>query len=151
VRAYDLGGRQRDIWSDYLVSSGCVVFVVDASDPERFAESKAELDVRLRIFSSFFFFLFLFSFFFFFLFFSFFLFLFFSFFLFFFFFRDIWAFWTLGASAPTGPLGPLGSSVSFFTFYFFFGALLGPTFERGPVRRAVRRVREQVRPGRVCF
>ena len=50
VRAYDLGGKQRDIWSDYLVSSGCVVFVVDASDPDRFPESKAELDVRPRIF-----------------------------------------------------------------------------------------------------
>lgn len=47
VRAYDLGGRQRDTWPDYLVSSGCVVFVVDASDPERFAESKAELDALL--------------------------------------------------------------------------------------------------------
>jgi hypothetical protein len=70
VRAYDLGGKQRDIWSDYLVSSGCVVFVVDASDPERFPESKAELDVRLL----FFFFSFFLFFFFFFLFFCFFLF-----------------------------------------------------------------------------
>jgi hypothetical protein len=65
VRAYDLGGKQRDIWSDYLVSSGCVVFVVDASDPDRFPESKAELDVRPRIFLFFslFFLFFLFSFF----------------------------------------------------------------------------------------
>ena len=54
VRAYDLGGRQRDFWPDYLVSSGCVVFVVDASDPERFPESKAELDVRVSFFLLFF-------------------------------------------------------------------------------------------------
>ena len=50
VRAYDLGGGQRDIWPDYLVSAGCVVFVVDASDPDRFAESKAALDVRAPFF-----------------------------------------------------------------------------------------------------
>ena len=63
VRAYDLGGKQRDFWPDYLVSSGCVVFVVDASDPDRFHESKAELDVRLLFFLCFlfFFFFFLFS------------------------------------------------------------------------------------------
>ncbi len=49
VLAYDLGGHKsvRDVWKDYLVSSGCIVFVVDASDTERFADAKAELDVRI--------------------------------------------------------------------------------------------------------
>ncbi len=48
VLAYDLGGheRVRDVWKDYLVAAGCIVFVVDASDTERFADAKAELDVR---------------------------------------------------------------------------------------------------------
>jgi signal recognition particle receptor subunit beta len=108
VRAYDLGGKQRDIWSDYLVSSGCVVFVVDASDPDRFPESKAELDVRPRIFLFFFFFLF---------------FSFFSFFIFFIFFTFLGTLgpldlWTLGP-CDLGTLGPLGSSVFFFTFFYF--------------------------------
>jgi hypothetical protein len=159
VRAYDLGGKQRDIWSDYLVSSGCVVFVVDASDPDRFPESKAELDVRLLIFS----FFFLFFFFSFFLFFTFFFFLFFSFsFYFFSFFGDLgtrgpWDLWILrpgdlGTLEPWD-LGTLGSSVFFFTFLLrlLCAHLPGLAFERGPVRRAVRRVREQVRPGRGRF
>jgi hypothetical protein len=126
VRAYDLGGKQRDIWSDYLVSSGCVVFVVDASDPDRFPESKAELDVRPRIFLFFFFPFFLFFFF------SFFLFFFFSFFSFF---RFFFLFGDLGTLGPLdlatlrpgdlGTLGPwdlgiLGSSVFFFTFFTSF-------------------------------
>jgi hypothetical protein len=167
VRAYDLGGKQRDIWSDYLVSSGCVVFVVDASDPERFPESKAELDVRLRLLFLFFFF----SFFLFFFFSFFFLFSFFSFFLLFFFFLFSLSFsfsfifwgpldlgtrgpWDIGTLGPWGPSGPWESFVYF--FYFFLLRLLcahlpGLTFERGPVRRAVRRVREQVRPGRGRF
>lgn len=113
VRAYDLGGRQRDIWSDYLVSSGCVVFVVDASDPERFPESKAELDVRPRVFL---FFLFLFLFFFF-PFFPFFPFFFFFFFFFFYFFG------TLGpldlATLRPGDLGILGLLFYFFSFFYF--------------------------------
>ena len=142
VRAYDLGGKQRDIWSDYLVSSGCVVFVVDASDPDRFPESKAELDVRPRIFLFFFFFLF-FSFF-----------SFFIFFYFFYFFGDLGTFGPLdlGTLRPWD-LGTLGSSVFFFTFLLrlLCAHLPGPTFERGPVRCAVRRVREQVRPGRGRF
>ena len=49
VLAYDLGGHAtvRDEWKDYLVSSRCVVFVVDSSDSARFEESKAELDALL--------------------------------------------------------------------------------------------------------
>ena len=120
VRAYDLGGRQRDIWSDYLVSSGCVVFVVDASDPERFPESKAELDVRLLffffLFSFFLFSFFFFSFFLFFLF-SFFPFFFFSFFLFLFF--SFFLFWDPGTLGPWN-LGTLGSSVFFFAFTLLY-------------------------------
>lgn len=69
IRAYDLGGHAqgnatkrsvsaefnnsraprpaRYLWSDYLSSTGCVVFVVDASDAERLAEAKLELHVRV--------------------------------------------------------------------------------------------------------
>ncbi len=90
VRAYDLGGKQRDFWPDYLVSSGCVVFVVDASDPKRFPESKAELDVQL-LFS---FFFFLFSFFFF-------------------------LFSFLGTLGPWDLLAPSGPSESFIYFFYF--------------------------------
>ncbi len=48
VLSYDLGGHKnvRDVWKDYLVAAGCIVFVVDASDTERLADAKAELDVR---------------------------------------------------------------------------------------------------------
>jgi GTPase SAR1 family protein len=127
VRAYDLGGKQRDIWSDYLVSSGCVVFVVDASEPDRFPESKAELDVRLRLLFLFFFFSFFF----------------FSFFLFFLisFLGTLgpWDLWTLGPGdlgtlEPWDPgvhRDPGNPSFTFFTFFYFFllcAHLPGPTF-----------------------
>ena len=98
VRAYDLGGGQRDIWPDYLVSAGCVVFVVDASDPDRFAESKAALDVRAPFF---FFFTF-----------SFFLFFFFSFFYFFLiFFYFFWSTTDFLKPGPTRDRGPMGCAV----------------------------------------
>ena len=141
VRAYDLGGKQRDIWSDYLVSSGCVVFVVDASDPDRFPESKAELDVRLLFFLFFFFLFFFFPF-------------------FFFSFLGSLGPGDLGTFGPWDPgtlghwdLGTLGSSVFIFTFLLCLlcAHLPDPAFEHRPVRRAVRRVREQVRPGRGRF
>jgi hypothetical protein len=103
---------------------------------------------------SFFLFLFLFLF----LFFFFFFFLFFP--LFLFSFSFFYFFLFLGTLGPLdlGTLGPwdlgtLGSSVFFFTFLLrlLCAHLPGLTFERGPVRRAVRRVREQVRPGRGRF
>jgi len=38
--------RARKIWREYFPEVSAVVFLVDTSDPERFVESKTELDVR---------------------------------------------------------------------------------------------------------
>jgi len=48
IRAVDLGGHEsaRALWCDYLASTGCVAFVVDATDAARFGDAKAQLDVR---------------------------------------------------------------------------------------------------------
>ncbi|KAK3444410.1 hypothetical protein EUGRSUZ_A00342 [Eucalyptus grandis] len=48
-RAFDLGGRQiaRRAWPDYYAKVDAVIYVVDACDRERFAESKRELDALL--------------------------------------------------------------------------------------------------------
>lgn len=46
IRAFDLGGHEamRKTWRQYFPKLDAIIYLVDASDPGRFAESKAELD-----------------------------------------------------------------------------------------------------------
>lgn len=46
MNAFDLGGHEamRKIWREYFPKIDAIVYLIDAADPSRFAESKAEFD-----------------------------------------------------------------------------------------------------------
>ena len=49
IRAIDVGGhvQARRLWRDFFMSANAIIYMIDVSDPERFTESKAELDALL--------------------------------------------------------------------------------------------------------
>jgi len=49
-KTWDLGGHElaRSLWVDYITDVDVIVFVVDASDPERFPEARKELAELLK-------------------------------------------------------------------------------------------------------
>ena len=50
IMAFDLGGHEsmRKVWRTYYPNLGAIVYLVDAADPERFEESRKELDKVLN-------------------------------------------------------------------------------------------------------
>ena len=50
IHAFDLGGHEamRKVWREYFTKIDAVVYLVDSADPERFEESKEELDKLLN-------------------------------------------------------------------------------------------------------
>ena len=50
IHAFDLGGHSamRKVWREYFPQIDAVVYLVDAADPDRFEESKKELDNLLN-------------------------------------------------------------------------------------------------------
>jgi len=50
-KTFDLGGHKsaRVLWKDYCIDADVIVFLVDATDRDRFAEAKEELDGLLKM------------------------------------------------------------------------------------------------------
>ena len=50
MTVWDLGGQEkiRECWKKYFLQAHGLIFVVDSSDPQRFAEAKGELQKILR-------------------------------------------------------------------------------------------------------
>lgn len=50
-KTFDLGGHDavREIWDEYAMTTDAIVYLVDLSDPERFPESRKQLDQLLSL------------------------------------------------------------------------------------------------------